>query len=102
MLFLRERASRAYDTPSYYVATTLVELPVLVCIVALYAPSSYFLIGLRRTAGAFATFTAVLVVVTLTGFSISQLVASCSKSVERGARSGAGRGIALCARARTA
>ena len=35
------------------------------------------------TAGAFATFTAVLVVVTLTGFSISQLVAACSRTVER-------------------
>ena len=83
VLFLRERAAGFYGTGAYFLAATAVELPVLGCVVAAYAPSSYFLIGLRPTAGAFATFTAVLVVVTLTGFSISQLVAACSRTVER-------------------
>lgn len=83
VLFLRERAAGAYGTGAYYVATALVELPVLVCVVVAYAPSSYWLIGLRPTLEAFLTFTAILVAVSLTGFSISQLVAACSQTVER-------------------
>ena len=83
VLFLRERSAGTYNTAAYYIATTLVELPVLVLVVLAYAPSSYFLVGLRHTPGAFCTFTTVLTTVTLTGFSISQLVAACSRSVER-------------------
>ena len=52
VLFLRERAGGAYGTGAYYIATALVELPVLMCVVVAYAPSSYWLVGLRGKSGA--------------------------------------------------
>ena len=62
---------------------TAPQVPILIGVVILYAAASYWLVGMRPTAGAFAMFTLVLCLVVLTGFSLCQLISACVSTVER-------------------
>jgi hypothetical protein len=81
LTFVRERSAGRYCTSAYYVASMLVELPLLALIVAGYGTLAYKLVGLNPAPGRFGLFLCIIFLVINVGFSWSQLLAACSSSV---------------------
>ena len=75
-LFIRERAGGYYSTIAYFLATFVVEFPILVTIVLLYSVVCYWMVGLYPDATSFALFLATVTLVINVGFSLSQFVAA--------------------------
>lgn len=78
---IRERAAGRYCTSAYYVASMLIEIPLLAIIVAGYGTLAYKLVGLNPSSGRFELFLCIIFLVINVGFSWSQLLAACSSSV---------------------
>ena len=78
---LRERAAGRYCTSAYYVASMLIEIPLLAIIVAGYGALAYKLVGLNPSPGRFELFLCIIFLVINVGFSWSQLLAACSSAV---------------------
>ena len=71
----RERASGAYGTASYFTATVAFDfVPMRVLPTALFALTTYWMIGLRPGLGRAATFLLLLVLTNLTGAAMNMAI----------------------------
>eukprot|EP00727_Mastigamoeba_balamuthi_P000518 m51a1_g10463 putative atp-binding cassette sub-family g member 1 isoform x1 (600) ;mRNA; r:39719-41802 len=80
-VFARERASGYYGPTSYYLAATVVELPLMLAMIGAYCGVSYWMVGLRPELPRFATFTLIVFLTVMVSFSAAHLAATASGSV---------------------
>ena len=79
-LLLRERASGAYGTASYFTATVAFDfVPMRVLPAALFALTTYWMIGLRPGLGRAATFLLLLVLTNLTGAAMNMAIGALQR-----------------------
>ena len=79
-LFYRDRSAGSYTTLPYFLSHIIIEIPNLFGIVVGYGVISYWMVGLEKSASAFAYFIAIIFFVLNVGFGLSQLIAACVKS----------------------
>lgn len=81
LLYSREHASRCYGTLPYLLSHYIVELPILVFTVVVYASISYFMVGFRPGIQYFLFYVGVEWLVISIGYSACQVIASFSNSL---------------------
>lgn len=81
IVFTRERASGYYSTMPYYLASVIVELPMLFILISAYSGIAYWMVHLRPDLLCFLYFLLLVVAVVLFCFSGAQVLAAGSKSI---------------------
>jgi ABC-type multidrug transport system ATPase subunit len=81
LIFVRERAAGSYSTLSYFLASTLIEFPLLALIVLFYGAPAYWLVGLNPDPDRFLWFLLTVFCVVNTGFAWASLFAAMAKTI---------------------
>lgn len=81
LLFHREVASGYYSAGPYFIASQLVEIPLLFVVVVVYVNITYWMIGLDPRLEQFFFLLALVFVVVNIGFAVAQLVSSVVSSM---------------------
>ena len=81
LIFYRERGSKAYGALSYWFSQWILQLPLTFLNVLIFSMIIYLLVGLRPGGGYFFFYYIVMVLASLNGLFVCQLIASVSPSV---------------------
>jgi len=82
LMFYRERGSKAYGALSYWVSSWILQIPLAVLNILLFSMILYTLAGLRSGGGYFFYFYYIMLMCSLNGLFVCQLLAAISSSTQ--------------------